>query len=283
MLRFFSSRMADSMCRRIRILADARVPSSILDPAIKVYSVGMGVDMDEAEIPSNGFHTFGEFFARHLKDGVRPYCQEKKALMSPADGRIVAISTIQKGPKPQFEVKGTAYSIDHLLGESTGDRFAGGSGLVIYLHPRDYHRVHVPQNGELIGTRHIPGTRYPVAPWSESRVSGLYGKNERVVFSFQVEGGYLTLVMVAAFGVGNIESQFSPPTQNRYITSRSFDESISLDRGEELGAFRLGSTVVLLWSENAIDLDDTVGNGRVLLGQKLGVASRRAKKRGETK
>jgi phosphatidylserine decarboxylase len=142
---------------------------------------------------------------------------------------------------------------------------------VFYLHPRDCHRVQVPADSRLVRTRHIPGSRFPVVDWSERLVKGIYSRNERLVFDFALpDGARLSLVMVAALGVGNLDSPYAPPDLTATTSRREFDPPPSLHRGEDLASFKLGSTVVLLWSADAVELDETLFPGPVVFGQKLG-------------
>jgi len=252
-------------------LADKKVPQYILQPTIKFYSVSAGVNLDEAEVPSGGFDTFGDFFARRLKKGARKLSGDEQDVISPCDGRLTATYNFSQKRPEGLWVKGYEYSLEKLLGEEVQDRFRGGHGEVFYLSPGDYHRVHVPMDASLFEVRHIPGSRFPVAPWSESRVDGLYEKNERMVFSFEAGEGFMTIVMVAAFGVGNISSSYNPPTGSN-ASARLFKERVELKKGEELGVFRLGSTVVVLWSSELIE-NFIPHAGKVLLGQKIATVS----------
>jgi phosphatidylserine decarboxylase len=267
---FFSSRLAGTVCRQIGALADRPLPYSILKPAVALYAKGFGVNLDEATTPTEGFSCFGDFFARPLREGVRSISSDTNAIVSPCDGAIVDIHHFTAGHDSRLLVKGHLYNVDRLLGQSVGDRFSGGDGMVIYLHPRDYHRVHAPISATLHSVRHIPGHRFPVAPWSERHVAGIYEKNERMVFNFEVAAGHLSLIMVAAFGVGHIHTPFGPPLSKDMITSRSFEAAPVVERGSEAGAFRLGSTVVLLFSPGLFTPTPELSLTRILMGQKIG-------------
>ncbi|MBN2340160.1 MAG: phosphatidylserine decarboxylase [Deltaproteobacteria bacterium] len=269
------SKAAIGVCGALGALADMKVPGFVLKPAIRAYSLGFQVNQNEASIPAEGFSCFGDFFARSLRDGARSICDERNAFVSPCDGKIVAVQSIDSKSADVFTVKGFNYSITQLLGPapmgaSYEERFGGGQGMVIYLHPRDYHRVHVPATVQLLEVRHIAGARFPVAPWSEERVSGIFQRNERMVFHLKLGSGYLTMVMVAAFGVGHIATPYAPPKGDHRTAVRVFDGSNSLHIGDEIGAFRLGSTVVMLWSKELLHLSPATGLGKILLGEKLG-------------
>jgi phosphatidylserine decarboxylase len=270
--RLFDSSLPLYASRAIGFAADLPIPKKILKPVIGAYSAAVGVDTAAVDEPAGGFATFGDFFARRLRSGARPVAQGEDAFVSPCDGALDAVFSAD-GVGASLRVKGNDYSVDELLGSAgEGERFAGGGGAVIYLHPRDYHRVHAPCRADLVRVRHIPGARYPVAPWSEKRVPRLYQKNERVVFFFEMpKGRALALTMVAAMGVGNIASPHAPIPARSGPTARALEPRLPLLAADELGAFRLGSTVVLLWSADAVALRADVSTGRrVLQGEALG-------------
>jgi len=274
--RLFDSGLAGHVSRALGIAADLPMPRRVLDPLIGIYSMAVGVDANDADVPPGGFPSFGDFFARRLKSGARPVAAGHDAFVSPCDGAIAALgSTSGDGSAGSiFRIKGSDYDADELLGGTgEGARFRGGGFLVVYLHPRDYHRVHAPCRGVLSRVRHVPGARFPVAPWSEKRVPLLYQKNERVIFFFELgRGGALALVMVSAMGVGNIASPHAPIPSPSGETTRALAPPLELQTGDEVGAFRLGSTVALLWSAGAVCPGPGIAVGqRVLQGQGFGV------------
>jgi phosphatidylserine decarboxylase len=250
------------------------LPSPILQPVIRAYAMAMGVAMEEIEQPQGGFKNFSEFFGRRLRPGARSVCKDKDALVSPCDGKIIAFGEIDFKDSPSFSIKGSSYSMAALLGtENTGASYRQGGYLVIYLHPRDYHRIHVPTDAILTKVRHVPGARYPVNSMFEDRVEEIYGKNERVVFHFNLPSGReFALIMVSAFGVGNIETPFGlKGIQRTAICSESeFDAPIPIGKGDDLGAFLLGSTVVMVWSRNAFEIDEHLVVGPITMGSRLG-------------
>ena len=265
------TRLTMGVCGVMGSLAELKAPAVLLKPAIRVYSLGFGVNGAEAAVPDDGFACFGDFFARPLKTGIRTICPDDDAVVSPCDGQIAAVQSVHRDDSDTFRVKGFDYSMTQLLGVDCKDTFAGGGGMVIYLHPRDYHRVHVPVDGALRKTRHIAGARFPVAPWAEKRVAGIFQRNERMVFQFDVAGGTVVLVMVAAFGVGHIATPYAPPRGTHTSAERLYDATaLPLKKGDELGAFRLGSTVVMLWTEGVLSLNSSTAPGKIRLGEKLG-------------
>jgi phosphatidylserine decarboxylase len=275
MLRLYGTRLAGHLSHALGQVADIRVPGAILRPMIKAYSLAFRIEMDDVLEPEGGFECFGDFFVRRLRPDVRPICNDRGALIAPADGEVVDSGLVDGGQGTSVEIKGNSYNLDQLLGGAGGGaQYADGGGyLVIYLHPRDYHRVHSPVDGELTSVSHIPGKLFPVAAWSERRIPGIYGKNERMVFTIApTSGGMISIVMVAAFGVSNIETPFAPlgRSANGRTTVRTFEPLIRIARGDDLGAFRLGSTVVLIWTPGAVELDEAVTDGRVRVGSRIG-------------
>lgn len=275
MRRLFDSRMARYVSRGMGLLADTRFPDAVLKPFIEAYSIALDVDRDGVVEPPGGFRTFGDFFARRMEEDARPVPSDRSALVSPCDGELTSYGFIEQGGFSYFEVKGFRYSLHELLGSTlSADRFEGGGGYaVIYLHPRDYHRVHAPVGGDLSLVRRIPGSIYPVAPWSERRIDGILGKNERVIFELTAGGGgAVTVVMVAAYGVSNISTEWGPRASSRAATVKTYDPPEPVDLAADLGAFRLGSTVVILWKKGSVKLVDDLSVGRLRLGQRLGTA-----------
>lgn len=274
MERFFETYLARRMSRIMGRLADVRLPPLILNPIISTYSKGLNISMDDVDVPQGGFQSFGEFFARKLKPETRPICDAPNAFISPCDGKLIGSGRIESDSSLVFSIKGSEYAVESLLGTaSANETYRGGGYLVIYLHPRDYHRVHAPLDGSIYALRHIPGARYPVNSWMDGRVENIYGKNERVVFHFRTpNGGQCALVMVAAFGVGNIEAcyEIGAGREVDVLREREFSPPRQIERGQELGAFLLGSTVVVLWSEGACELDADLVQGPVAFGARLG-------------
>jgi phosphatidylserine decarboxylase len=274
------SRVALGASRIMGRLADTKVPAAVLRPAVRLYSAAMKVDASACVEPEDGFSTFNEFFGRTLKDNAREICREKDALTSPCDGRLCAFGSLDESGV-EFTIKKSRYTLASLLGsEADANLFKNGDFAVIYLHPRDYHRVHAPFDLRLTETRHIPGTRYPVTAWCEALVDNIYDKNERMVFSADLEnGGKAALVMVAALGVGNIETPFDPASDKRQrtATDRCFNPPVRVEKGAELGAFLLGSTVVLIGSQGAFSLAEGLEAGPIELGARIGSVHASAK------
>lgn len=223
---------------------------------MRAYCRAYRIDLDDYEIPEQGFPTFDAFFTRQLKPGLRPLDPEPDALLSPADGRVEDIGAIEPGAK--LTVKGHAYSVAELLADRwAASLYAGGQFAIVYLSPRDYHRVHAPVDGRVQAVRHVPGSLFPVNSIGLQHIPRLFARNERVVVEQNSAAhGPVTSVMVGAIGVGRISLAFDPDliTNNgRSYGERIYlrDEGPRLNRGDELGTFHLGSTVIVFCGPGA--------------------------------
>jgi phosphatidylserine decarboxylase len=273
MERLYDNRLAQYAVGAIGLVSEARLPRAVLDPAVRTYSLLLGVDLDEAQVPRNGWNSFGDFFARHLKPECRPVCGDRDALAAPCDGLVVDGGPVTASPAgPRLSIKGTVYGLGELTGDADGGAvYDGGGFLVVYLHPRDYHGVHAAMDGRLSVVRWIPGRRFPVADWAERRIPGVFGRNERLAFEIDLPGGgRLATVMVAAFGVGNLASPFFGRSNGNEPTTERPDPPPRIVRGDELGAFRLGSTVVLAWTAGACVADEGLLGERIRYGRRIG-------------
>jgi phosphatidylserine decarboxylase len=274
MERVFATDFAHMASHLMGKASQLSLPSPILQPVIHAYAIATGVSMEEIEQPRGGFKNFSEFFGRRLRPGARSVCKDKDALVSPCDGKIIAFGDIDFKDSPSFSIKGSRYNMEALLGAGNhGASYRQGGYLIVYLHPRDYHRVHVPTDAVLTKVSHVPGARYPVNSMFEDRVEEIYGKNERVVFHFKLPSGpEFALIMVSAFGVGNIETPFGVKGFQRSAVccESEFDPPIPIGKGDDLGAFLLGSTVVMVWSRKAFQIDEHLVLGPVTMGSRLG-------------
>lgn len=216
----------------VRRVADARLPGPLLRAMIRAWVSAYGVDMAESARAEGEFETFNDFFTRALKPGIRPIDPREDVLVCPADATLRAIGAIPSGGRVA-QLKGRSWAIDDLLGDpAQAERLSGGFAL-LYLSPGDYHRVHLPVAGQVSAVRTLRGSRYPVNRLGERAVDGLYAANERVVTTLTgTPFGELAAVMVGATNVSRI--------------TLSLAAGDAVDKGAELGAFNLGSAVVLL-------------------------------------
>lgn len=240
----------ERLTRLVGRVTEAEVPRALLQPILALYTRAFRVALDEAVIPPEGFRSFNQYFTRELRPGVHSVAQDPSAVVSPADGRLEDHGSID--PQSAFLVKGQRYDTASLLGsEAEAERYRGGWFSVVYLSPRDYHRVHSPVEGRVRMARHLPGTLFPVNALGIQHVPQLFARNERVVVEVDSPFGPVAVVFVGAFVVGKISLAFDgpprPPHGGPVIERRYRDqEAPSLTRGGDLGAFLLGSTVVVL-------------------------------------
>lgn len=216
------------------------------------------VNMAEAANPDIASYTsFNDFFTRALKPGARPLAQAD--LICPVDGAISQFGPIAKDQV--FQAKGHTYSTTALLGgdAAAAARFDNGHFATLYLSPRDYHRIHMPCAGELTRMVHVPGDLFSVNPTTARGVPGLFARNERVVCFFESAHGPFVLVLVGATIVGSMATvwhgQVNPP---RTGVLRQWDYAkgqVSLQQGEEMGRFLLGSTVVMLFPQGPLQFN----------------------------
>lgn len=231
------------------------------------------VDLDEA-LDSNpdSYASFNNFFTRALKPGARPLADT--ALISPVDGRISQLGSISEGRI--FQAKGREYSLEQLLGDKERGRpFMDGRFCTIYLAPHNYHRIHMPVDGRLTGLVHLPGRLFSVNPATTRVIPRLFARNERVAAFFETEYGPMALILVGALLVGSIETvwtgEITPPTRLRSrVLPLPAARHRTLARGDEMGRFNMGSTVILLAPHSAPALGSRLHPGADLrLGQAL--------------
>lgn len=257
--------------RLIGWLAGRRWPRPLLNRVISLYVKRYGVDMAEADVPTSGYRTLGEFFVRPLKAGARPVDPSPDSIISPVDGRLVASGKIESGRL--IQAKGLDYSAADLLGSpSAAGPFAGGTFATIYLSPRDYHRIHAPIAGRVTAALHRRGRLLPVNDLSVPWVKDLFSTNERIVVAMETDAGPVAVVMVGATNVGRISLAFAVPIAERRRADWDWtlERDIRLAKGEELGRFELGSTVILLFARGRARLDDVFAGTEVKMGSRLG-------------
>ncbi len=244
--------------------------------AIKKFSHLFNVDMTDAAEPAPECYTsFNAFFTRALKPEARPIAAGSNEIACPADGRISAIGSIENGQV--FQAKNRDYSLLTLLGgdEFAANRLSNGSFTTIYLSPRDYHRLHMPSDGQLLSQTHIPGRLFSVAPHTVRALPNLFTRNERVVAVFETDHGLMALVLVGAINVAAIETVWhglvTPPQRNAISRIEyAGDQSIKLSRGEEMGRFNMGSTIIALFEHNTRWRVDMQPQSDVRMGQFIG-------------
>lgn len=243
--------------------ARIRLPSFLHRALVRWFVKKYQVDLSECEGGIDDFDSLASFFVRGLKPGVRPVDPDPDALVSPVDARVHTVGDIIDGTFVQSD--GQRSSVPLLVGvgdprtpgvpAELGARFEGGTFAVLYLSPKDYHRVHVPADCTIAATTYLPGALWPVFPAATRKVRDLFGVNERLVFHLDTPFGPMAEVMVGAFGVGRMSTVLDDAVTNTGGAGRhqALDPAPPFDRAQELGRFELGSTVILLAEKGALD------------------------------
>ncbi|WP_371187750.1 archaetidylserine decarboxylase [Thalassotalea maritima] len=248
--------------------------------AIKRFIKSYNIDMSEAKLENaEDFATFNDFFTRELKDGLRPISADSKEICFPVDGTISQQGDIVNNQI--IQAKGFNYSLETLLGgdANTAAPFQGGKFSTIYLAPKDYHRIHMPIAGTLREMIFVPGDLFSVNPLTAENVPNLFARNERVVTIFDTEIGPIALVLVGATIVASIETVWAgtiapsggKALQRWHYPAAGEPGAITLEKGAEMGRFKLGSTTVCCFPKGAMDFVKDDGPGKVTrLGKPYG-------------
>ena len=264
------------LSRLIGILADGKFAKNIL---IGLFIRKYKVDLSEAQNEViEDYQSFNAFFTRKLKEKARPISDHPSVIISPADGKLVAAGKI-KGTQ-LIQAKNHYFSSQDLLGgdNTLAGAFVNGNFATVYLSPRDYHRVHMPLKGKLLRTIHIPGRLFSVGDVTSSNIPNLFARNERLVCVFETNRGLCCLILVGAMIVSSIRTVWSMGTKKGYSASKiqkvdytSQEMQVKLEKGEEVGHFQLGSTVIVLFEAGLIELNsDILVNTPIKMGESLG-------------
>lgn len=228
----------------------------IIQLFIKIYKV----DLKQAKLESvTDYKTFNDFFVRELKYNQRPFNPDEDKLIFPVDGKISEFGSIKEGVL--FQAKGHTYSLDSLVAcnPELSKTFKNGIYITTYLSPSDYHRVHMPCDAKLKEMIYVPGTLFSVSPAIVSNIDSLFARNERVITVFETEFGLMTQILVGATIVGSIETtwegQITPPRDGLIRRWDYSDQNITFKKGDEMGRFKLGSTVINLFEADNIQLN----------------------------
>ena len=246
----------------------------MISQIIKFYGVNMS---ESKEQNIDNFSSFNQFFTRELNPDVRPVTTVKNAIACPADGAVSQAGIIEQGKI--FQAKGKSFSAIDLLGGDAerAKPFENGSFTTIYLSPKDYHRLHMPVKGTLTEMVHIPGRLFSVNTATTNSVPGLFARNERVACLFDTEHGPMALILVGAIFVSSVETTWhgvvTPPTIDSVRTWKYQNNEIVISKGEEMGRFNMGSTIIVLFGKDKIEWEESFKAGKtVKLGEMIGKA-----------
>ena len=260
------------MSRIFGHLARLPLPRPLLKSVISWYSTKYGV-IGEYITPAGGFRTLDEFFTRKMQDGTHPVDGSAGCVVSPVDARIDRYGDIND--TTIIQAKGVDYSVRDLIPSDTYRKFLWGSFMTLYLSPGDYHRIHSPVTGDISGYFTIPGTLYTVQEWMVNGLRNLFIKNERLVSYIECPAGVVGVCKVGALNVGRITLSYRDIVTNRAfrrLEEKQFvqNERIPVSAGDELGAFHLGSTIILLFQKGAVSFNDFSPGAKIRMGERIG-------------
>ncbi len=258
--------------RLFGIMMNVKLPGFILTSVIDWFCAGYGVKKEEILYPDHGFKTFNAFFTRNLKDGTHKVGNENGTIVSPVDAKISSYGNIEKDSL--LQAKGIQYQLGDLIPSEISDIFQHGSYITLYLSPGDYHHIHTPVDGDIIGFYAIPGKLFPVKEFMVNGLDNLFSKNERMICYLKNDKGLAAVCMIGAMNVGRISLSFSDLETNKtFRRQKEFfypsESQPNVKKGERIGTFNLGSTVILLFQKDMIRFESLEVDSKVRLGEKI--------------
>ncbi|MEJ2622702.1 MAG: archaetidylserine decarboxylase, partial [Candidatus Thiodiazotropha sp.] len=257
-----------SLMHRLTRIESTLIKDLIIRTVVDVYRVNMQEAMQSD--PSR-YRSFNDFFTRALRPDARPVTQQPNEIACPADGTLSQAGDIESGYL--FQAKGHDYALFELLGgdQEMTAQFEDGHFATIYLSPKDYHRLHMPLAGKLRKMVHVPGRLFSVNETTCRKVPRLFARNERVICLFDTEVGPMAMILVGAIFVSSIETVWAgtvTPTRLR-VSSWDYNQPhqpdlVQLEKGEEMGRFNMGSTVILLFGKDAVEWTENLLPGAPL-------------------
>lgn len=235
------------------------------------------VNLEEALEPDpTQYACFHDFFTRHLKPGCRPIDNLPNGICSPCDGTISEMGKIKEDTL--IQAKNHTYRVSDLVADpKDAAMFRNGHFMTVYLAPEDYHRVHMPAPGQVLSQRYVPGSLFSVNPMTTNHIPNLFARNERVITFFNSNQGPFAIILVGAMIVGSIYTRWGGPDKphrSKSVITRSYAQSpesaVTLDKGDEMGYFALGSTVILLFAQDLSWEYDLNQQSRIVVGQRIG-------------
>jgi phosphatidylserine decarboxylase len=264
-----------AMTYRVARIRNTRIKNFLIARFVQLFDVN--VEETKLRVPED-FATFNDFFVRELHVGARAIDGRADSIISPADGTVSLTGTLQADSV--LQAKGLSYSLDDLLATDLDEAasYVNGRFATIYLAPYNYHRVHAPFDGELVAARYVPGDLFSVNEATVSRVAGLFRRNERLLMHFRTPSGPAVVIFVGALNVGSISTPWSGeirPRQSGSVDAIDIsNHDTNVQKGDLLGWFNMGSTVILLLPDGVCEWNDDVKPGDTLrMGESIGTFS----------
>lgn len=256
-------------------LANSEVPW-LKNRLIRYFINRYSLNMEEAqETNPFAYPSFNALFTRSLQPHARPIAEETTAFVSPVDGCVSQLGAIQENQL--LQAKGHYYSVASLLANdpNLSAVFKNGNFITLYLAPPDYHRIHMPMDGHLTEMIYVPGRLFSVNHKTAASIPNLFARNERVITVFNTAVGQMAVILIGAMIVGSIETVWAGtinPPEHKKPNRWQYKDSIFLKRGEEMGRFKLGSTVIVLMENQGVQWLSTLDpTDKVRFGEKLGI------------
>ncbi len=245
-------------------LSRIRLPQWLARQVISVFVRNYAINTGEIKEPLASFRSLNQFFIRELNPVFRPI--DPNGIVSPVDGRIITWGTLRKDSIVQ--AKEINYSVDELVTPTLSEPFYDGHFMTFYLAPSDCHRIFAPVSGQIITSRQIPGTLFPVREPYVSNTPGLFARNERLITIMETEAGKVAVVKVGAFNVSSITVTYDDHIRRNHL--RHYSPAKYVDKGQWLGTFNFGSTVILIFQKKRMAFHQNIGHVKIRYGQIIG-------------
>ena len=262
----------NTFSRLCGIIAAWRLPGFFLVPMIRLFIRAFHVDMSEAVEPVTAYPTFNAFFTRRLKPETRPIHAQSNGLISPIDGTIGQFGLIVQGN--MMQAKGLHYTLADLLDDPVRARaYENGNYITFYLAPHNYHRIHSPVSGTIKHCTYLPGQLWTVSPLGVNNVRNLFPRNERIVSYLETIRGECAVIKIGATVVGKVKLSFHSLQTNGWRAKRTevtLYHPYPLKKGDELGWFELGSTVICCFKPGQVHWHPFAMGQAVRWGEAIG-------------
>lgn len=269
---FLSVLPKNTLSKLMGLLAGLRLPRFVMIPILLAFARIYKINVREAELEVKDYSSLNNFFTRALKNGARIIDDSNQVLVSPVDGTVLTFGSLEEGRLLQS--KGRESSLKEMLGSTRYyERFLGGSFVTLYLSPQDYHRIHTPVEGDIVSYHYQPGKLFPVNQIAVNTINRLFSRNERLMTFIENEHGLTAVIKVGATSVGKIRVTYDQDLKTngwlRNTREYEYEKPIHMAKGQELGRFEMGSTVMLLFEKDMVELLELEEKQKVKVGQPI--------------